>query len=161
MANVDKNQAVIDFLLTCPQIQESPLFFNFTEAESESKQIVTEGNDTMLNRTYLNGDILKRYVFTIIDYRSVAYQALINIQGYTNENVEEMLDCQGIIDWVNEQEDVRNYPNFGESCDVEEIKALTLNPSLNGVQNSGSLNLAKYSIAIQIDYIDKSKRIWN
>lgn len=161
MANVDKNQAVIDFLLTCPAIQESPLFFNFTEAESESKQIVTEGNDTRLNRTYLNGDILKRYTFTIIDYRSVAYQALINIQGYTNENVEEMLDCQGIIDWVNEQEDIRNYPNFGDSCDVEEIKALTLNPRLNGVQNSGSLNLAKYSIAIQIDYIDKSKRIWN
>lgn len=158
---IDKNQAVIDFLLTCPQIQESPLFFNFTEADSESKQIVTEGNDTMLNHTYLNGDVLKRYVFTIIDYRSVAYQALINIQGYTNENVEEMLDCQGIIDWVNEQEDIRNYPNFGESCDVQEIKALTLNPSLNGVQNSGSLNLAKYSIAIQIDYIDKSKRIWN
>lgn len=158
---IDKNQAVIDFLLTCPQIQSSPLFFNFTKADSESKQIVTEGNDTMLNRTYLNGDILKRYTFTIIDYRSVAYQALVNIQGYTHENVEEMLDCQGIIDWVNEQENIRNYPNFGETCEIEEIKALTLNPSLNGVQSSGSLNLAKYSIAIQIDYIDKSKRIWN
>lgn len=157
---VDKNQAVIDFLLTCPQIQESPLFFNFTEADSESKQIVTEGNDTRLNQSYLNGDVLKRYTFTIIDYRSVAYQAIINIQGYVNENVEEMLDCQGIIDWVNDQEDIRNYPDFGDDCEIDEIKALTLNPNLNSVQSSGSLNLAKYSIAIQIDYIDKSKRIW-
>lgn len=161
MANVDKNQAVIDYLLDCPQIKNSPLFFNFTQADSESKQIVTQGNDTALSKEFLNGDILKRYTFTIIDYRSIAFQALVNISGFINENVEEMLDCQGIIDWIDEQEDARNYPDFGENCIVDSITALTLNPSLNGVQNSGSLNLAKYSIAIRIEYLDTSKRIWN
>ena len=161
MTNVDKNQAVIDYLLVCPAIKNSPLYFNFTEAQDENKQIVTQGNDIYLNKEYLNGDVLKRYTFTIIDYKSVSYDAIIKITGYANENVEEILDCQGIIDWIEEQNDAMNYPNFGDTCEIQEIKALTINPNINGTQISGSLALAKYSVAIQIEYLDTSKRIWN
>ena len=105
--------------------------------------------------------MLKRYTFTIIDYKSVSYDAIIKMTGYVNENVEEILDCQGIIDWIEEQNDAMNYPNFGDTCEIQEIKALTINPNINGTQISGSLALAKYSVAIQIEYLDTSKRIWN
>lgn len=160
MARVDKNQAVIDYLLVCPAIKDSPLYFNFTEAKNENKQIITQGNDVYLNKEYINGDILKRYTFTIIDYKSISYDAIIKMTGYTNENVEEILDCQGIIDWIDEQNDALNFPNFGDKCQIQEIKALTINPNINGTQSSGSLTLAKYSVAIQIEYIDTSKRIY-
>lgn len=40
---VDKNQAVIDFLINCPQIKNNPLFFNATEAKDNNKQILTLG----------------------------------------------------------------------------------------------------------------------
>lgn len=158
---MDKNQAVIDFLLNCPQIKNNPLFFNFAEAKDNNKQFVTMANDKSLNRNYIDGSVLRRYTFTIIDYRSVIYQAVVQIPGYPNENVEEALDVQGIIDWVTEQNENNVYPDFGEDCRIEELRAVTDNPNLNGIDTSVSPALAIYSIAIQIDYLDISKVLWN
>ena len=160
MANVDKNQAVIDYLITCPQIRDNPLYFNFLNAKDGNKQLISSGNDKSMSKPFIDGSVMKRYTFTIIDYRSVAYQAIVKEAGYVNENVEEALDVQGIMDWIEEQNDARNFPNFGEECEVDEIRTLTDNPNLNGIDTSVTPALAKYSMSIQIDYLDKSKVIW-
>ena len=166
----DKNQAVIDFLLTCPTISSNPLYFNFLNAKDNNKQIITQTNDRILDKTFIDGSVLKRYTFTIIDFRSVTFEAIPRntiIPGtteyteYQSENVEEMEDVQGILNWVNEQADARNYPNFGEDCVVDDMRTTSENPSLNGVDTSVTPALAKYSISIQIDYLDKTKVIWN
>ena len=161
MANsVDKNQAVINFLMTCPQISSNPLFFNFINAKDNNKQFVTTGNERTIHRPYIDGSVLKRYTFTIIDFKSIAYNAIVNASGYPDENVEEMLEVQDIIDWIQEQSDNRNYPDFGNDCIIEEMNVLTDNPNLNGVDTSVQPMLAKYSISIQIDYLDISKQIF-
>lgn len=160
MANIDKNQAVIDFLLTCPAIQDNPLFFNFLNAKDDNKQLVVTGNEKSINKAFVDGSVQKRFTFTIIDYKSVAYQAIVNSPILVNENVQEVFETQGIIDWISEQNDSRNFPNFGDDCLIEEMHTLTDNPNLNGVDTSVSPALAKYSISIQIDYVDTSKMIW-
>ena len=159
MSYTDKNQAVIDYLKNCPQLSNNPLFFNFAEAKDNNKQILITANDRRLNTGFIDGSVLKRFTFTIIDYRSVINQALAT--GKTSENVEEMLDVQAIIDWIDEQNDVQNFPDFGNSCVVENIASQTDNPNLNGVDTNLKPALAKYHISIVIDYIDKSKTIWN
>lgn len=161
MATIDKNQAVIEFLLTCPLVQNSPLYFNFVEAKDKDKQFLTLANDKQVDKPFIDGSVLKRYTFTIQDFRSVAFNALnmFNVGG--NENVEDMLDCQGLIDWITEQADLRNYPDFGDKCLIESMEALTDNPDMNGIQAAGGLNLAKYSVNIRIEYLDTSKKIWN
>jgi len=161
MANVDKNQAIIDFLLQCPSIQNNPMFFNFINAKNDNKQIVTTGNDKIIDKPFIDGSVQKRFTFTIIDYKSVAYTAIVKAAGYSNENVEDLLDTQGIIDWVTEQDLLRNYPNFGEDCVIDDMRALTDNPNLNGVDTSVTPALAKYSISIQINYIDYSNLLWD
>lgn len=158
---VDKNRAVIDFLLNCPQIHDNPLFFNAINAKDNDKQIITQSNDKAINNNYIDGSVMKRFTFTLIDFRSVAYQPLPKVAGYTSENVAEMFDVQGILDWVNEQADLRNYPDFGTSCEIDDMRTTTENPNLNGVDTSVTPALAKYSISIQIDYIDTTKAIWN
>lgn len=157
---VDKNQAIIDYLLTCPILAKNDVFFNFAQEQDENKQIVTQATDKALERPYIDGSVLKQYTFTLIDYRSIVYQALATTIAYSNENVDEMFDVQSIIDWVDEQEDNHNYPNFGEDCVIDEIHALTDSPNLNGVDKDTTPNLAKYSIAIRVIYIDYSKCIW-
>lgn len=157
---MDKNKAIIKYLMQCPTIKNNPLFFNFGEVEDNSKQIVTTSTDKNIERPYIDGSVLKRYTFTIIDYRSVIYQALVTIEGYDNENVEDMMDVQSIIDWIDEQNDNYNFPDFGNDCVVEEITALTDIPNLNGVDKDTSPNLAKYSIAIRVQYLDNTKKIW-
>ncbi len=158
---MDKTQAVIEYLLTCPKIANSPLYFNFINAQDEDKQFLTVANEKTLHKPYIDGSVEKRFTFTIIDYRSVAYQEMARYNITANESVEEYLDVQALIDWVNEQEDLQNYPDFGEDCIVERIGTATENPNLNGVDTQANPALAKYSISIQIDYLDKSKMLWN
>ena len=157
---MDKNQAIIDFLLTCPAIIADPLFFNFLNAKDNNQQIITQSNDKSLQQTFIDGSVLKRYAFTLIFFKSVLYQAIPKVEGLVNENVEELGQVQAIIDWVTEQNDSQIYPDFGEDCEIDEIKALSENPGLNGVDTTVTPALAKYSVTIQVDYLDKSKAIW-
>ena len=97
MANVDKNQAIIDFLNQCPSIRDNPTFFNFINAKDDNKQILTTGNDKIIDKPFIDGSVQKRYTFTIVDYKSVAYTAIVKATGYNNENVDELFNTQGII----------------------------------------------------------------
>lgn len=157
---VDKYQAIIDYLNECPQIQQNPLFFNFSQAKDNAKQLMIVPVDKVLNRSYIDGSVLKRYTFTIYDYRSITYQALAKVTGYPNENVEELIDVQGIIDWVTEQDEVQNFPDFGDACIVESIGVSTNTPALNSVDTTLTPALAKYSITIMVDYLDISNTIF-
>lgn len=149
--------------MQCPQIQNNPTYFNFTDADAEdnSKSIIISTSDKAIDRNFIDGSVLKRFTFTIIDFKSVVYQALPKIPGLVNENVEDMMDVQSIMDWVTEQADNRIYPDFGEHCFIEEVRTTTNNPNLNGVDTHTKPNLAKYSISILIDYLDTSKCIWS
>ena len=157
---MDKNQAVIDFLIQCPSIASNPLFFNFLNAKDNNKQIITQANDISLNNKFIDGTVLKQFVFSIIDFRSITYEAIPKQEGYTSENVEEMLDVQFIMDWVNEQADLGNYPDFGENCFIDDMFTTSDEPSLNGVDTQVTPALAKYSMSIKINYLDTSKAIW-
>ena len=158
---IDKYSATIEFLLECDTIKNNQFFFNFLNAKEDNKQFVTMANDKVLNRNFVDGSVMKRFTFVIIDYRSVAYQAIVKQAGYPNENLEEFLNIQGIIDWITEQNDLHNYPNFGDGCIIDSMRTTTENPTLNGVDTSVQPALAKYSMSIQIDYLDTTKVIWN
>lgn len=157
---VDKNQAIIEFLLGCAQINDNPLFFNAINAKDNDKQIVTQSDDIALNKKFIDGSVLKRFTFSIIDFRSVIYQPIPKVEGYVSENVEDFLDVQGIMDWVNEQADLQHYPDFGDDCQIDSMTTTAENPNLNGIDTSATPALAKYSMSIQIDYLDTSKAIW-
>lgn len=157
---MDKNQAIIDYLITCPKIQDNPLYFNFIHGNEDDKQIITMSNEKTIDRPYVDGSVLKRFTFTIIDFKSVAYRAVVKDGAHVDENVEDILQVQDIIDWIEEQNEIRNFPNFGEDCIVESISTTANNPNLNGVDSNVSPALAKYSISIQVNYIDVSKMLW-
>ena len=159
MAN--KNQAIIDFLIQCDEIKGSSLYFNFINAKDTNKQIITQSNDKSLNRTYIDGSVLKRYTFTVIAFMSVAPNPIPKVEGMMDENVRDLVDVQSVIDWVTQQNDERNFPDFGEECEIEEIQALSENPNLDGIDNNTSPPLAKYSLTIRVEYIDHAKAVWN
>lgn len=157
---MDKNQAIINYLITCPQIQNSPLYFNFVHGKEDDKQIITTANEKSINRPYVDGSVLKQFTFTIIDFKSVAYRAIVKDGVRVDENVEDLLDVQAIIDWIEEQNEARNFPDFGEDCIIDEITTTASNPNLNGIDSNVSPALAKYSISIQVRFLDTSKMLW-
>ena len=158
---VDRNQAVINFLLTCPTISRNPLYFNLVKGENNTNQILTSTEDRRLNTRYIDGSVGRRYVFTFITIKSMTDTAVINQTGYLNENVEDLSEVQAIADWIAEQRDLHNYPNFGEDCLVDDIYTTTDSPRLDGINTQVVPPLAMYSLSIQIDYLDRSKVLWN
>lgn len=160
MASIDKNQAVVDFLMTYEDIQTIPLFFNFINAKDNNIQFLTSSNDKDLNKQFIDGSVLRRYEFSLLITKSITDMAMVN-GVLTNENVEDIADIQKVMDWINEQNDLQNFPNFGDKCVVEEMHTLSDNPSLDGINTEVSPALAMYSMAIRIDYIDYNKVIWS
>lgn len=157
----DKNKAIIDYLITCDYIRSSSLYFNFINAKNNTKQIIAESTEEALNTKYIDGTVAKQYRCTLIDFKSLSTNPIAKVSGYTDENVTDLSAVQAIIDWVAEQNELHNYPDFGENCIVENISTTANNPSLNGIDVSTTPALARYSIVIQVDYLDKSKVIWN
>ena len=155
-----KHQAVIDYLVTCPAIQNSPLFFNFINAQDGTNQFLTVSNDEYTSTKYIDGSVQKIYTFTILTFKSTNDIEIVQIPGYQNENLSDMEDVQALIDWIQEQEEIHNYPDFGENCIVESIKTTTEEPNFDGIDEQVEPNLAVYSTSIQISYLDISKQLW-
>ena len=157
---INKNQAVIDYIITCPTILNSPLYFNFINAKNDTNQLLTVSNDQYTNVSYIDGSVKRIYTFTILTFKSAADIAVVKASGYPNENLSDMHDIQALIDWIKEQEELHNYPDFGEDCIVESIAPTTDEPNFDGIDEQVSPPLAVYSTSIQIEYLDISKKIW-
>lgn len=160
MSDVDKNQAVIDYIIQCPTIQNSPLYFNFINIEDDTNQFVTQTTDRYISKRYVDGSVLRVYSFTIITYKSTADIAVVKMSGYPNEYVSDMSDIQALIDWIKEQSKLHNYPDFGENCRIDDIYTTTDNPKFEGIDNQVNPFLAAYSTTIEIQYLDMEDVIW-
>ena len=157
---MDKNKAVVEFLTTYEGIATSPIFLNFINAQNNDIQILTKENEVMLNRKFIDGSVMKQYTFSIVVTKSITSLAMVK-EGVISENIDDLADMQAFMDWVNEQGENQNYPNFGESCVIEEMHTTAENPSIDGITSEPSPALALYSMEIRIVYIDYSKVVWS
>lgn len=156
---MDKNQKLIEFLQTCPTIKDNPLFFNFGNVEDNAHQVTISSDDVYLQKPYIDGSVQKRYTCIIDSFKSVACIPLI--EGSTDENIEDFTEVQNLLDWINEQGDNYNFPDFGEDMVIDKMETLTAKPVLAGIESSLNPPMAIYRITIQIDYIDYTKRLWS
>ena len=157
--NNDKNEKIISYLKTCPEIAKNPLFFNFAQREDNNQLYATYANSNDVVKKFIDGSRECIYTFTIIVYKSVAYNPLI--EGMSDENMEEWIDVQSVADWIEEQNDNNVFPDFGNDCVIDSIETLTNIPTLNNVESDMQPALAQYSLGVRIRYLDNSKVIWN
>lgn len=157
---MDKNQAILNFITTYTGIETSPIFINFINAKDNDVQFLTDSNDISLNKKFIDGSVLKQYTFSLVVTKSITNTALAK-DGILSENIDDLADMQAFMDWVNEQGENQNYPDFGENCVIEEMHTNAENPSIDGINTEASPALALYSMEIRIDYIDYSKVIWS
>ena len=151
---------MIKFLLQCPTIQDNPLFFNFANEEDGNNHFITE-SDTK-KRVYIDGSVQKQYTFTIANYSVVSHNAVLedDESAIVSENIENMAKVQEILDWINEQAYIENFPDFGFDCEVEAMETLTTDPDIDGIDTSVNPPIARYSVGVKLTYLDTSKMIW-
>lgn len=76
--------------------------------------------------------------------------------GTSDINIDIMEELEKFSSWIEHQNNLKNFPDFGETNYVQDIEVLTDVPSLlvDAVQNLG-----KYQIQIRINYNDESEVI--
>lgn len=150
---------MIKFLLDCPTILENPLFFNFADEENGNNHFITEKD--VIKRRFVDGSVLKQYTFSIANYSSISHTAILNGDEIVDENIENMAKVQEILDWVNEQAEKQNFPDFGPDCIVDDMSTVSADPDIDGIDTSVNPPIARYSVGVKLMYLDNSKRIWN
>ena len=157
---VDKNKATINFISSYPEINTSPLFVNFMNGADNDFQFMTDSNDSALNKPFVDGSVLKRYIFSIVVTKAITDDAIAK-DILENENVTDIAEIQAFMDWINAQGELNIFPDFGEDCVIEEMHTTAENPDMTGINVEVSPALAIYCVEIRIDYIDYSKVIWS
>ena len=158
--SVDKNKAVLEFIANYDGIETSPIFVNFMRANDDDIQFITDSNEKTLDKKFIDGSVMKRYTFSLIITKSITDMAIAK-DIMVNENIDDIADLQRFMDWVNDQGEMFNFPDFGEACSIEEMHTVAENPDLTGVNTEVTPALALYSIEIRIDYIDYSRTVWS
>lgn len=157
-----KEQIMIKYLLDCPTVNSESLFFNYAEGEDNTNHFVTNATDVALEKPFIDGSVMKRYSLTLYSYKSLGCRAITTDDISADENLEEMQEVQKIIDWISEQSDDRNYPDFGDDCQIDNMKSMTDKPQLLGIfQDNVGTPIARYSMTIVIEYLDNTKKLWN
>ncbi len=141
----NKHKAVLNWLANYPELNSSELnsflYFNTVKEELEFTSvnpISSESWDTQ----YLRGGV-KNYDFALVMMKS--YDT-----GTSDINVEEIFNVQKFMDWIDEQNRNKNFPNF-EKEEVFLIENLQNDPTFSGINENG--DLAKYMFQIRIKYL--------
>ena len=144
----------IEWLLKSEYIKGNKLFLNAVQAQDNNIQIVTQQISKNEDKEYVDGSVLHRVRFHILNYKSVSFDRLMTGAPASNENIATLLEVSKIIDFVQNMEAQRNYPDFGEKYEVQSICCEYNNPSSPAFQSGTSPALAKFTIPIICEVLE-------
>ena len=124
------------------------LNFNFSPESEDSISLITNYSDKV-KKKYITGDVLKEYGFTIVIVKSYS-------SCQDDLNLEAMNFAQAFIDWLDQQNESKDFPDFGEDCAVQKMENLQNMPNLSGVNQDGTM--ARYMIQARVIYKERKKR---
>lgn len=145
---MDKHHAMVEFFR--PKIEElsTEMNFNFSGETADSVAFLTDYADQIKKR-YIRSGAVKEYGFTIIVTKSYS--------SYDDDvNLEAMTFAQGLMDWVEEKNRKKEYPEFPENCRVRKMEVLQNIPNLAGV-NMEQLT-ARYMFQCRVTYYESEVR---
>lgn len=122
----------------------SVLGFNFSYEEVESVAFVTEYADKLIKKYMVGAE--KAYGFSIIITKPYSI-------GSDDVNLEAMNFAQAFMDWLEEQNKRKQYPDFPDSCQIKRMENLQNMPNLAAVNVTEGL--ARYMIQCRLIYFER------
>lgn len=117
------------------------LYFESTDAYPNVRMVVPNYGE-FVRKTDICGFKYKSYTFMFIGYESID-------TGTSDINVRNMELMDEFNDWLLEQQEDKNFPDFGPECSEYEIHPLQNMANLALITEDG---LAKYMLGCRIDY---------
>lgn len=138
-----KAKAVLDWANTWPEI----------DGLLKMNAIINKPGDASMNpvpnapsvKEFNDGTALREYSFQlciVLDWSD----------GNDDTNIEAMSKSSQWLDWVNEQYETGNMPDFGANAEITDVRFAQNAPMLNAVYEGDSL--AEYLIQVIIRYIE-------
>ncbi len=132
------------FVSKVKELAGSMLNFNFSPESPNSISLLTNYSDKVRKKC-ITGDALKEYGFSIIIVKEYSSES-------DDLNLEAMNFAQTFMEWLEEQNEKKEYPDFGENCTIEKMENLQNMPNLSGVNYEAGL--ARYMIQVRIIYTE-------
>lgn len=121
------------------------LNFNFSPESRDEISFVTNYSDKV-RKNYIRVGAEKEYGFSIIITKAYSTHK-------DDLNLEAMNFAQAFMDWLDEQNKKKNYPEFPANCQIKKMENLQNMPNLAGINTVGGL--ARYMIQCRLIYFEK------
>lgn len=138
---VNKHEIMREYLERYPSLG-AYLKFNTIDDVQGERSIATTYGDAW-EKKYMRGHGIKRYDFAMIIMQPFD-------SGTSSINTFEMFDVQQFMEWIDEQNEAKNFPDFGEGTKIISIENLQNMPNLAGVNQGGAV--AKYMFQCRVRY---------
>lgn len=119
--------------------------FNFTSDRPDTIAFLTSYSDKV-RKNYIRVGAEKEYGFQI--------QLTKNFSEESDDlNLEAMNFAQAMMDWIEEQDVKKNYPDFGTRCQIRKLECLQNMPNLAEVDTDAGI--AYYVVQCRVIYFEK------
>lgn len=145
MTKHDAMKAYFEPVVT--ELAHTVLNYNFSSESPDAIGFLTNYSDKVLKR-YIRVGADKAYGFSVLVTKEYS--------TYCDDlNLEAMNFVQKIMDWVDEQNRNRNYPDFGERCTIKKIENLQNMPNL--AEANPEEGYARYMFQCRVIYYEKER----
>jgi hypothetical protein len=140
---IDKEKAVYEWAQSNPFLTDY-LMFDFLREHQGSCAFAPVSGETALKR-YINGDAVKVYRFVL--------QVAFALSEATDDtNTQNMFTLRQWQKWIDEQERLKRYPDFGDNCGDYHVYNLSNMPQMAMRYENG---MAKYQFFAELKYFEK------
>ena len=142
-----KHEAMIQYV--SPKVESligRTMPFNFADESSGSISFLTNYSGKVVKRYIRAAD--KEYGFTIV--LTWAFS-----ESTDDLNLSAMNFAQAFMDWIDEQNSNKIFPDFGEGCQVKKIENLQNMPNLASIDWENMT--ARYMIQCRVLYFEKGR----
>lgn len=138
----NKNTAMLEYLRKYPGLQ-SFLFFNSMVDQIGNTAVQTVYGETW-EKKYVRGHGIKQWDFAVVKIAQAD-------TGTSDINADETQAVQDFMDWIDEQNKTKNFPNFSPAR-VLSIQNLQNMPNFAGIDNNEGA--AKYMFQCRVRYYE-------
>jgi hypothetical protein len=127
------------------EVAGSVLNFNFSSDTPDSIAFITEYADKDVKK-YLRGNALKAYGFAILITKCYSTNT-------DDLNITAMNAAHAFGDWIDAQDKLKSFPDFGIKCQVKKIEFLQNMPNLADIDMEQGI--AKYMLQCRVTYYEE------
>lgn len=138
-----RHEAMFNWIGSYPNIHD---IFNVDFSEAEVRTNSFKILDEQVKKTDILGNETVNYKFSIGEYRNYT------TNPFTMENLKNIEAVDEFIDWVNEQDKIRNYPQI-PNANVEKVTASRIGSGMASVDPI--MRLAQYTFTVTVTYTTK------